>query len=717
MMLSMESSNVTQSFGETLQRLLDLKGKRQSQLADEIAVSRNTVSAWCKGTKTPGLERRKDIAKALGVPVYQLLDGSLGVTSESADERLLAARDGYMFDARWRMRQMPPDGGRQGGNAAAFAFSPDPATLVREVGQNSSDEMLETQEPVRLVFTVTELSGDPLKTFLKACQFEKLREHLEAAALENHKVGSVIREGLDRLDSDQTAPLVLLRIDDYNATGLTGSERGKSSKFAAVMRNVLDSEKEENKGGSYGLGSNVMWACSRFGLVFCNSELSEPEIGQRSDRVLGCLQLPSHATGEGEQWAGPGWFGKDTEHDGDWVADSYWNNTALVQDLQLKRDDDKPGTSFLIVQAYDPSDSAETLDEWHNRLVDSAAQHFWAAMTTEAGAEHARLQVVVRTQRLGSGEPSTRETIVDPAVIVPERVDMLRAYYAGTTVKELNAPGEVVFRTVRLEVPARKVKGDEQPAISHDAILLIAQAEERIPAVTNRLQAMRGRLMKIVDQEVRNLLLGSRPFHAALLAGEATSREPDARAAERMLRASEPPDHNDWRSTGDLTDSYAKGAVQAIADFLESAKDEIRAAIARPIDKDSDGPASLQSLLRMVEPQDPPARPALRRLKGDLDSEGAWDIEVTVSVPADARWQLSPVVKFATESGGGIPVRWADLSALDKCVVDTAQWSVTPDSGERLIKFRGKTDPKSHPVSAEKAKAVVELRPLKGGAA
>jgi transcriptional regulator with XRE-family HTH domain len=711
----MESSSATSNFGQKLQLLLDEAGLKQSKLADALGVSRNTVSGWCKGTKTPTIERTYAIADFLDIPVYRLLEGAETLTVPPP-ELIEAARDGYLSDARWRMRPMPADGGRQGGNAAAFAFSPDADILLREVGQNSSDER--RNEPyVELRISVFELSGEPLDRFLQACRFSYLRDHLEAAADENHKVGNIIREGLAELDSGK--PLVLLRIDDYYATGLTGAERGKGSKFAAVMRNVLDSEKEETKGGSYGLGSNVMWACSRFGLVFCNSMLSDPQDGKKRNRVLGCVQLPSHTTPDRADWAGPGWFGKDTELSNEPVADSYWDNPALVRDLQLARDGDAFGTSFLIVQAYDPSGKAETLDKWHDQLVDAAAKHFWAAMTDRSEDEPAKLRITVQTERIGNGGgPSTkRTTYIDPAVLVPERVEMLRAYYDGRTVEELDQPRDVIFRPVRLEIPARRVPGDEHGPMSHDAVLLVTQAAEPTKD-TNRLQAMRGSLMTIVDAKMRGLPLGARPFHAVLLAGEGTgSEDADARVAERMLRASEPPAHDAWESTSDLTDSYVKGAVQAIDNFLKAAKDEICKAVARPSSSDSDGPESLRSLLRMVLPKEPERRPSIRRIEPRLDSAGAWSVEVTVSLPPDGLWQLKPVVVFEAESGGGMTVRWSDLQPVDKCRVDEESNRVIPDEGARILKFRGVTDPASHPVSARYARAEVELRPLKGGSA
>ena len=62
----------------------------------------------------------------------------------------------------------------------------------------------------------------------------------------------------------------------------------------AVVRNILDSFKGDNAGGSYGLGKSVMWACSQFGLVLINSNLSVAQDGKREGRFIGRLDLPWH---------------------------------------------------------------------------------------------------------------------------------------------------------------------------------------------------------------------------------------------------------------------------------------------------------------------------------------------------------------------------------------------------------------------------------------
>ena len=105
----------------------------------------------------------------------------------------------------------------------------------------------------------------------------------------------------------ETDSLLLLRVDDYNATGLTGPEYG-DGRFAAVVRRQLDSHKENRRaGGWYGLGKATLWATSRLGLVLINSTLSQSHEGRTERRLVGRLDLPWHEV-DGTPYAGrPGW--------------------------------------------------------------------------------------------------------------------------------------------------------------------------------------------------------------------------------------------------------------------------------------------------------------------------------------------------------------------------------------------------------------------------
>src|SRR5262249_12365676 len=159
------------------------------------------------------------------------------------------------------------------GNAAGFAFDVDMETLGRETGQNSLDEILDGQDTVTLEYTVIELTGKELASFRRALKFDDdLLPHLEAAGGGQQKASTVIRSTLEQIEKDDR--LLLIRVADYNATGLIGPEYG-TGRFMAVCRNTLDSQKaDETAGGSYGLGKATMWAASGIGLVLANSKLS-----------------------------------------------------------------------------------------------------------------------------------------------------------------------------------------------------------------------------------------------------------------------------------------------------------------------------------------------------------------------------------------------------------------------------------------------------------
>ncbi len=86
----------------------------------------------------------------------------------------------------WWFRPGPPDGGRDFGNANIFATPPDIPTLVRELGQNSSDaarRIGNTPSRVYMRYSLIELTKGNVQyeRFLESIEFATLRAHLERA--------------------------------------------------------------------------------------------------------------------------------------------------------------------------------------------------------------------------------------------------------------------------------------------------------------------------------------------------------------------------------------------------------------------------------------------------------------------------------------------------------------------------------------------------------
>lgn len=698
-----------EDFGSWLTRQLRRANMKQADLAERIGLTRAAVSAWTTGRAVPRDETMRAIAEVFGVEYTAVHDRTTDVVDGGRP-------------VSWYHRPAYVDGGRDFGNAATFAFEADVEVLAREATQNSLDERLDRNGPVRVRYTVHELTGEALARFREAIRWDDLLPHYEAAAAQEQKVGRVIAEGLrDMYERDR---LVLLRVDDYNASGLTGDDY-EDGRFSAVVRRQLDSRKSDTSaGGSYGLGKATLWATSRLGMVLINSTLSAPHEGRTERRLIGRLDLPWRVV-DGEAFAGPAWFGEpDTAPGSEGVARSWWADEDTVARLHLTREDPEPGTSFLIVGAYDVAsraadpargadevDDEETVQAMHERLVDALGRNFWAAMT--AGRDTTPLlEASVRTLR--NGRVLIDEERVDPYRAQPSRTRALKAYLDGETVDRLTETGQVARVRVPLTVPARR---GERGTVEHEAVLLVTSAEDR-DGKPNQMVMMRGNRMVIRQARVPDLPLGTNPFQAVLLAGRAAGEHaPHAEAAEAFLRASEPPEHDKWGQTDELRAVYSAGAHRRIQEFTSAAYRSVRELVGRYQAKSKEGPRALRDLLRLDGGPGPAVRgggvPTIRGLDARLDGTGAWHVTAEVRLPAGRDpWLLSPVAKFDVRSGARPSVGWSEIVAGRNCRVVGDK--LLFEAGARSASFSAVTDVSTHPVRAELAGLIVELQKARG---
>ncbi|GAQ57799.1 helix-turn-helix transcriptional regulator [Streptomyces acidiscabies] len=701
-----------EDFGPWLARQLTLADMTQTELALAVDVTRAAVSAWITGRATPRPETIERIARALNTDLAT-------VHTRTTDTRA-------GLPVGWYHRPGHADGGRELGNAAAFAFDADVSVLARETCQNSLDERLVADgRPVQVRYTLHELTGEALANFREAVQWDRLLPHYEAAAAQEQKVGRVIGAGLrDMYEHDR---LVLLRVDDYNAAGLTGDDYG-DGRFAAVVRRQLDSHKSGGSaGGSYGLGKATLWATSRLGLVLMNSTLSEPHEGRTERRLVGRLDLPWRQV-DGKPWAGPAWLGRaDPNSPGAAVARSWWADEGTVESLYLKRDSGEPGTSFLIVGAHDVASLAtdgsttegdegeddDSIQRMHHRLVRALGKNFWAAMT--GGAERPPLlEASVRTFR--NGAVVLAEERVDPAVAQPSRTRALKAFLDGTTVEQLTEAGQVTATTVPLNLPARG--NGRASSGEHRAVLLVTDAEDA-DGRPNRVVSMRGNRMTVRDTAVPGLSMSVNPFQAVLLTGDAAGpNAPFATEAEEFLRAAEPPEHNKWGQTEELTLTYSPSAYRRINYLTRDTNAAIKELVARPKKKTKAGGGRLAPKLAVGGAKKQrrltaATLPVLEDLDARVLDDGAWQVIGEIRIPTGGQsWRLVPVAKFDVRSGPRPTIAWAELAGVDGCrVVDG---SLSFAEGARTATFRGVTDPATHAVRTSLSGLVIELRAGEG---
>lgn len=695
------SAEQGEDFGPWLARQLRRATRSQAELAKYLGITRAAVSAWTVGRAEPRDEHKRLIAEFLGIE------------AEALNNRTADVATGLPLT--WHHRPAHADGGREYGNAAAFAFNADLSVLAREATQNSLDERRDPSRPVYAHYTLHEISGPHLDRFLGTLQWNELRKHYDAAAAKNQKVSRSLRAALDELD--RTGTMLLLRVDDYNAAGLTGPEYS-DGRFAAVVRRQLDSHKESGRraGGSYGLGKVTLWATSRFGLVLMNSTLSEPHEGRTERRVIGRLDLPWR-TVDDEAYAGPAWFGEpDTSPEHPGVSRSWWADEQTVRDLHLERNDSDTGTSFLIVGAHDASGDAESLQDMHEKLVRSLADGFWAAMI---GGQRAGALLDARVTTMRNGQVLVPEQRVDPYSRHPALSRALKAYLDNDTVTERTSGDQVAQTDVPLFVtPLRDAGRVEGKGTEHRAVLLLTRTddEER----KNRVVCMRGNRMTIVERRPREIPLGTDAFQAVLLAGHATENDgEDVQLAEDFLRASEPPEHNKWDRTEELTSLYRRGALTRIDEFKEEIDKAVRELVGRRETVKRGGPAVLQELLRLNSSASAGTRraqgvPTVRSINARLDDTGAWHVDVDLKLPdAEDAWHLTPVAKFDVRSGGRPAIEWKLLTAAENCRVENG--SLVIPAGTRSASFAGVTDPASHPVRGRLSRLLVDVQKARGG--
>ncbi|MFD5035582.1 helix-turn-helix transcriptional regulator [Streptomyces sp. ADI93-02] len=699
-------------FGPWLARQLKQSGMSQADLAQRIGLTRAAVSAWITGRATPREETINKIAEALGT--------DLGTIHTRTADTLAG------LPVSWYHRPGHADGGREFGNAAAFAFEADVGVLAREATQNSLDERLDLSQPVRVRYTLHELSGEALARFRDEIRWDDLLPHYEAAAQQDQKVGRMIAAGLsDMYERDR---LVLLRIDDYNASGLTGDDY-ETGRFAAVVRRQLDSQKSvSGAGGSYGLGKATLWATSRLGLVLMNSTLSEPHEGRTERRLIGRLDLPWRKV-EGKPWAGPAWFGRpDPDAENGDVARSWWADAESTERLHLTRESAEPGTSFLIVGAHDVASLVEGTDSdadvedddsvhrMHHRLKEALGRNFWAAMTG-GGRQRPLLEASVRTLR--NGVEVIPETRVDPRETQPSRTRALQAFLDGTTVDRMTESGQVAMATVPLVVPGRAGRGNGG---EHRAVVLVTEADDRDHGKPNRVTTMRGNRMTVKAGWVPGLPVGTNPFQAVLLVGRAAGDDaPFADEAEAFLRAAEPPEHDRWGQTEELRMLYSPSAYRRIGALTSQANKAVRDLVALPKKSRKAGSERLRKRLsvggrKTSRPTPVAGPPTLEELDARIDDSGAWCVTAEMKIPVGGdSWRPAPVAKLDVRSGPRPVLAWSELVAVHNCeIVDGAIRFAT---GSRTATFRGTTDVSTHPVRAQFSGLVVELRTDKGAQA
>jgi hypothetical protein len=159
-------------------------------------------------------------------------------------------------------------------------------SLAREILQNSvdaHDRAVATNKPVKVVFERQELKrahipgiDDLADTYKRCAKFWN----------DDHKAVEIFGRAREIALGTK---IPVLRVGDYNTTGVVGDDRKKGYNWYKLVRSSGSSSKAGGEGGSYGIGKNAPFAASAMQVVFYSTCT-----GQKQRAFQGVARLVTH---------------------------------------------------------------------------------------------------------------------------------------------------------------------------------------------------------------------------------------------------------------------------------------------------------------------------------------------------------------------------------------------------------------------------------------
>lgn len=236
--------------------------------------------------------------------------------------------------------------------------------LAREICQNSLDAKPEgASGPVKVVFELRSVSAStyPLFAEYRKC-IQGCRKYYESNM--GHQLEQFLGDADEMLAREEIPVLVA---SDYNTKGLEGSRSRDISKSweALTSADGISAEKNDDSGGSFGIGKNAPFACSALRMVFYNTLASDGEAA-----FIGVGRLATfHDADADEDTQRVGRYQLNDDENRRWDP-IYPESDDAFRDL-FKRDEQ--GTDVII-----PGFALE--DEWEQALEKSVVESFLVAI-------------------------------------------------------------------------------------------------------------------------------------------------------------------------------------------------------------------------------------------------------------------------------------------------------------------------------------------------
>lgn len=224
--------------------------------------------------------------------------------------------------------------------------------LAREIIQNSLDARLDDKVPVTVTFGVEQFSKD---RFPGKDQFENILEQAMDYWKDDSKAIRFLSDALVVLRSESIS---VMKVSDYNTTGLWGDDENKKAPWYNLVKSRGASSKLAGEGGYFGIGKGAPFASSELRTVFYSTKSQKDS----KSRFIGIAEIVSFRDGEDIK-SGNGSYG--------------YPKQKTVMDPVKMPDDGFWRREFgldLYITGYN------TKNNWKDSLILSVLRNFWYAI-------------------------------------------------------------------------------------------------------------------------------------------------------------------------------------------------------------------------------------------------------------------------------------------------------------------------------------------------
>lgn len=249
----------------------------------------------------------------------------------------------------------PTGGGDETGfnDPVTTSFKGDiPYFLARESIQNVIDNKLKNSYPARTEFKLLKIHASEL---VNVSELKDILIKCRNRFPNNANSVKFYNEAINKIDEGSLLPI--LKISDFNTTGLSGGDNEVSGNYYNFCKAVGASSKEGGLGGSFGLGKGAYFSASGFKMIFFSS------IFDRNQMVFqGKLRLSSFDD-NGTIRQGNGSFGYESQkpvREGNNIPELFRRN--------------EQGTDIYIIDFKGGQ-------YWEDDIIKSILNNFWPALS------------------------------------------------------------------------------------------------------------------------------------------------------------------------------------------------------------------------------------------------------------------------------------------------------------------------------------------------